>query len=604
MSWLKKKNTTRGQLDRRSQDRDHKMGQPLEQAQGNRAPTETESQLAAFIEYADEFLSLMETTHPLYVPSPHVRMSIELLRRHFQAKRTQPSLLIEISGVPYATATRRLNELIDAGLIDKRERTRSGRSFSLHPSDRLIDTWVQLMKGSASLITEVFDQDGAEATNDRFFGSSYNKSRSAPPMSVLGQPLKLSGGLKTLIHSDPSFMVLNNLRKHFEVVLGCPVHNRNHSLDTLHEEVTKNAKRERSAYDIVAVNLPWVGELAERGQLLALDELIDIQGLNTQDFHPASWEASHWNGRCYGIPIETTCEVLMYRTDLLQDAGLLAPTTTRELLLAARALHDPRAQRYGIAWNAARGTPLGHTFIMAMADFGQPVVNLKATANGYSVAEIPQRDYQPMINTNAGLQAAKFLQELVKYSPPGILNMSWFERIKAYSEGRCAMTYSYTQMTPYFEDDKGSPARFNTGYVPHPSGGIARPVSPVGGFILSIPANLSPKRVQDVVAALETMTSARAQRLYVQNGSRGCSRYSANEDPEVREASSVIEAIDEMSRRGALQAWPRPPIPEISEITEVCGNVMHEMLRGLITPEVALERAQKEAEAIINNWKQ
>ena len=100
------------------------------------------------------------------------------------------------------------------------------------------------------------------------------------------------------------------------------------------------------------------------------------------------------------------------------------------------------------------------------------------------------------------------------------------------------------------------------------------------------------------------MTSARAQRLCVQNGSRGCSRYSANEDPEVREASSVIEAIDEMSRRGALQAWPRPPIPEISEITEVCGNVMHEMLRGLITPEVALERAQKEAEAIINNWKQ
>lgn len=580
------------------------MGQPIEITSGNRMPSETESQLAAFIEYADEFLSLMETTHPLYVPSPHARMSIELLRRHFQAKRTQPSLLIEISGVPYATATRRLNELIAAGLIDKRERTRSGRSFSLHPSDRLIDTWMQMMKGSASLISEAFDNDSDENSTDRFFGSSYTKSRSAPPLSVLGKPLKLSGGLKTLIHSDPSFMVLNNLRRHFEVVLGCSVHNRHHSLDTLYDEIVKNAKRERSAYDVVAINLPWVGELAEKGELLALDELMDLEALDTQDFHPASWRACHWKDRCYGIPIETTSEVLMYRTDLLQDAGLLAPTTTRELLLAARALHDPRNQQYGIAWNAARGTPLGHTFIMAMADFGQPVVDLPATATGFSIDDIPQHNYKPMFNTNAGLQAAKFLLELIKYSPPGILSMSWFERIKAYSEGRCAMAFSYTQMTPYFEDDHSSPARNNTGYVPHPSGGIARPVSPVGGFVLGIPANVNPKRVEDIVAAIETLTSARAQRLYVQNGSRGCSRYSANEDPEVRETSSVIEAIDEMSRRGALQAWPRPPIPEIKTITEMCGNVMHEMLRGLITPEVALERAQQEAEFIINNWKQ
>ena len=91
-----------------NQDRDKKMGQPEEIRTGNRIPTETESQLAAFIEYADEFLSLMETTHPLYVPNPHARMSIELLRRHLQSKRTQPSLLVEISGVFYATATRRL----------------------------------------------------------------------------------------------------------------------------------------------------------------------------------------------------------------------------------------------------------------------------------------------------------------------------------------------------------------------------------------------------------------------------------------------------------------------------------------------------------------
>ena len=604
MNWLITKGAAQPSKQALNVDRDEKMGQPAEIRTGNRIPTETESQLAAFIEYADEFLSLMETTHPLYEPNPHARMSIELLRRHLQAKLTQPSLLVEISGVPYATATRRLKELIDAGLIDKRERTRSGRSFSLHPSDRMIDTWVQLMKGSAALINEAFDraEDGTSA--ERFFGSTYTKSRSAPPLSVLSKPLKLSGGLKTLLHSDPSFMVINNLRRHIEVVLGCAVHNRTHSLDTLLEETLKNAKRERSAYDVIAVNLPQVGLLAQSEAILPLDEHMDLSAINPSDFHPASWQASHWDGRCYGIPIETTCEVLMYRTDLFQNAGLLAPTTTRELLLAARALHDPRRNLYGIAWNAARGTPLGHTFIMAMADFGQPVVDLTPSGSGFLLEEIPHKQYKPMINTNAGLQAAKFLLELMRYSPPGILSMSWFERIKQYAQGSCAMTYSYTQMTPYFDDDKDSPARHNTGYVAHPAGGVFRPVSPVGGFVLSIPSNINVKRIPEVVEAIETITSARAQRLYVQNGSRGCSRYSANLDPEVREASSVIEAIDEMSRRGALQAWPRPPIPQIKLITELCGNIMHEMLRELITPEVALERAQAEAENIINTWKQ
>jgi hypothetical protein len=36
----------------------------------------------------------------------------------------------------------------------------------------------------------------------------------------------------------------------------------------------------------------------------------------------------------------------------------------------------PAAGRYGVAWNAARGTALGHTFMMTCADFGQPIIDL------------------------------------------------------------------------------------------------------------------------------------------------------------------------------------------------------------------------------------
>ena len=62
--------------------------------------------------------------------------------------------------------------------------------------------------------------------------------------------------------------------------------------------------------------------------------------------------------------------------DLFAEAGIEPPTTTRQLLKAAEIFHDPRRDRYGIAWNAARGTALGHTVLMTMADFGQPIIDL------------------------------------------------------------------------------------------------------------------------------------------------------------------------------------------------------------------------------------
>ncbi len=92
---------------------------------------------------------------------------------------------------------------------------------------------------------------------------------------------------------------------------------------------------------------------------------------------------------------------------------------------------------------------------------------------------------------------------------------------------------------------------------------------------------------------------AEAQKLYVLNGSRTAPRYSVGSDPEVRRMSSIFEAVDAMSWRDELQFWPRPPVPEIAEIIQICGEELHDMLRGLTTPKAALEKAQKRADQIM-----
>jgi multiple sugar transport system substrate-binding protein len=190
--------------------------------------------------------------------------------------------------------------------------------------------------------------------------------------------------------------------------------------------------------------------------------------------------------------------------------------------------------------------------------------------------------------------------ELLQYSPPDILSMSWYERVRPFAEGRVAMAYGYTLLAPYFELDSTCPAYGNTGYLPHPHGPEGAPIAPVGGYVLCVPANLAEDRVDETVEALVSFTSPAAQKLYTQNGSRTAPRYSVGSDPAVRRLSPIFELVDQMSWRDELQFWPRPPVPQISEVIAICGNELHDMLRGLVTPAYALRRVQARTEKILN----
>lgn len=561
-----------------------------------------QADMRVVLTYLESLADELEDTGNLMAPHPRLRMSMHLLQGHLDGKPVTPTSLIDASRVPYATANRRLKDMLDAGLIEQRPRTKSGRSFSLHPSETLISQWMQLSDRIRRLSKQHFGDAGDPATaSDYYFGGSYTAGQTIPPLSVRSELLKISGGLRVLVHGDPTFMVMENLKRQFEQNLGAPISQRAFSIDRLREEALRNAERPTSRYDIIAVDLPWIGEFAESGVLLPLDEVMDIARLDPADFHPAGWQAAHWGGRAYGVPAQTTPELLFYRRDLFAEAGLLPPTRTDELLDAAREFHTPRKGRYGIAWNAARGTALGTTVLMTMADFGQPVLNLPRVAGGFGTDHLADGDYRATIDTEAGLRAAEFMMELLEYSPPDILSMSWYERVRPYAAGTVAMAYGYTLLAPYFELDETSPAFGQTGYLPHPAGPGATPVAPVGGYVMGIPANLSPERREAAVEALTLFTSPEAQKLYVQNGSRTNPRYCVAADPQVRRSSPIFEAVDGMAWRDELQFWPRPPVPENAGLVQICGEEFHDMLRRTITPREALARAQARADALIRS---
>ena len=392
---------------------------------------------------------------------------------------------------------------------------------------------------------------------------------------------------------------MNALRKQFEMIFGVEITSRALSIDRLRAEVIENGRLDTSKYDIVACDFPWFGEMAHRGLLLPLDRMIDPPQFDRSDFHPEAMASTRYKDVQYGIPIITTTEMLVYRTDLFAAADISPPTTASDTIAAVRALNKPASGVYGIAWTGGRGTPLGHTFIMILSAFGQCIVNLRRQGDGYDAEHFGGEELRPMFLSEAARETAEYLSELVEYSPPNILEMTWYDRAVAYAKGVTACTYSHSLLAPLYELNETSPAYRRTGYLPHPTGPRGSPIVPLGGYALAIPSNIEPSRIDEVAVALRALTSPGAAKLYVTNGSLAFSRFSLVNDPEVRAMSAMISAVESISERGLLRMWPRPPIPEISGIIAIAGEEIHDMLSGIRSVNQALANAQNRVDTMM-----
>ena len=561
-------------------------------------------EMARFVDFIEQFE--LETGQALSIKSGYseIRLLAALMRNHLNGKLTTSSSLIANSGLTYGTALRAINSIIERGLIVKRPRTSTGKSFSLHPTEKLLQEWQELARRVRSLFGSTIGVDSNlnSGSSEYFYGASYASGSVLSPPSIMDTKLPINQDLRILVHADPTFMAMHVLKKQLETVFGVGIKSRALSIDRLRDEILKNARHASSRYDIVACDLPWFGEMAAAGHLMPVDKLIAKSGFDTSDFHPEALASARYKGSQYGIPVQTTPELLVYRRDVFAEQDLAPPHTISDTLAAARKLHSPfNTGMAGIAWNAARGTPLGHSFLFVMGAFGQPVLNLQRTDTGFDGENVNGEQFRPMFETSEARATAEYFLELLQYSPRGILNMSWYERARSFADGQSAIAYCATLLAPLFELDEKSPAHGNTEYLPHPSGPHARRIAPIGGYALAVPSNIAPERIDPIWTALMSLTSPQTAKLYIENGSLVSPRFSVSNDPEVKRISPLISIVDEMARFGVLQMWPRPPVPEIADIIAIVGEEMHDMLLGAKSIDQALMNSQNRADALMRS---
>ncbi|MCB2130851.1 MAG: extracellular solute-binding protein [Rhodobacteraceae bacterium] len=524
-----------------------------------------------------------------------------LVTSYLKGEPVTISMLIDAADVPYGTAQRRIHMMVENGEITKVARSTTGKSFYLQPSPEMYSAFMDYIKQVKSLLAETVGLRGVEDANEFYFGGADFAREIMPPPPLQSQLAESGQELKFLLHHDNYFSAMRNMWADYRNNLGSRKSFSLYNLPDLRDQLRAELSKSRSDFDVVTLNMPWLGEFADTRLLMPLDEFIEDNNIRAMDFHPTVWSAGTWGTQQYGIPIYVTIESMAVRKDLFSESELGYPRTFDQVIDVGRHFHDPSRGFSGVAWNAARGMPIASSFMILMGCCGAPILNIPRARRYHNWAALSGEHFRPKINSEEGRVVLDYMHRLVEISPPDILEMDWNRRIKAFLEGEVAMAYCWSMRAARFEYDMGSMVRRRTELIPQPKGPMGMSANPAGGFLLSIPANLPKSRAKLAFDAIAWLASPEAMKKHVTNGLPVAPRFSVAADPEVAAASPIVRFVDRLSQRGMLCSWQRPPIPEYGTIEEILGSRIHDALSGALTDGEALSQAQDEIDHVMHS---
>ncbi len=235
----------------------------------------TSEELLRILTFVDSMRTLSEKRTSLASVDARWNIISYAMRRHMEGKLLTVTSVAMAADVPYGTAMRRIDELIKEGLLMKRTRSKTGRSFSLHPTRAMITEYESFALQLKNMVGKTFGFGTDEsAIEDFYFGGYYMASR------ILSYPNAMRNGagydrtVRILSPSDPTFKTLSDFSRNLNELCGTRIEITNLPLDELHQAIMTNHRKAVSDYDIVAIDLPWVGQLSEAGVIRPLDDIV------------------------------------------------------------------------------------------------------------------------------------------------------------------------------------------------------------------------------------------------------------------------------------------------------------------------------------------
>jgi len=364
--------------------------------------------------------------------------------------------------------------------------------------------------------------------------------------------------LRILSMEDPFARAWHRHRDAVAHRLGLATQIRLLDYESTYRTIAVNAARQVSAYDLVAVDVVWVGHYTALGAFLPLDEPLADRVLDQEGFIDIAWRSGQFNGHQVAVPIQPHPEILLYRKSVLRQLSETPPQTTDDALRIAGRIHTEFPDMDGICWNGRRGAALGQQMLHFAGAFGARVVG---------------QDGLFSVRDAGWIRAFEYAAELVKVSPGQISDMAWDGRIAGFSNGSCAMSYAWGARTATLEAP-GSPVAGDVGYAPAPVGSGIAPNTPLGLWLLAIPSNIAPSRVDFAVDALLALTSRAGARLLLDLNVSALPRWIDGAE----QRFPVLALTHRLDALGQLTTEMRPPVPSFQALSEIIGVEAHRAL--------------------------
>jgi len=245
--------------------------------------------------------------------------------------------------------------------------------------------------------------------------------------------------------------------------------------NVLRQRVTTDITTKGGAFDIMTIGMYETPIWGANGWLVPLDDL--SAEYDVDDLLPAMAGGLSHDGTLYAAPFYGESSMVMYRTDLMEKAGLEMPAAPswNFIAKAARAMTDRDNEINGICLRGKAGWGEGGAFITAMSNsFG---------------ARWFDEDWNAQFDTREWSDTLNFYYNMMMDAgPAGFATNGFNENLSLFQQGKCGMWIDATVAASFVTNPNDSTVADSVGFALAPDNGMGVRSNWLWAWALAIPA--------------------------------------------------------------------------------------------------------------------
>ncbi|WP_417210248.1 ABC transporter substrate-binding protein [Antarctobacter sp.] len=361
--------------------------------------------------------------------------------------------------------------------------------------------------------------------------------------------------------------------------------------NVLRQRVTTDVTTKGGSFDIMTIGMYETPIWGANGWLVPLDDL--SEEYDVDDLLPAMRNGLSHDGTLYAAPFYGESSMIMYRTDLMEAAGLEMPDapTWEFIREAAVAMTDRDAEINGIC-------------LRGKAGWGEGGALITVTANSFGARWFDE-NWTPQFDQPEWEEALTFYVNLMNDAgPPGYATNGFNENLSLFQQGKCGMWIDATVAASFVTNPNDSTVADKVGFALAPNHeGVEKRANWLWAWALAIPAGT--QKADAAKEFIEWATSKDYIELVAANEGWANvppgARTSLYENPEYQKVPFAQKTLDSI-----LAADPNNPtvdpvpyvgvqfvaIPEFAGIATDVSQEFSAVYAGQQTVAEALEKAQ------------